>query len=110
MKMLILFITVQRNCGEFYFPLYTFTGFPGGSDSKKICLQCRRPGYDPWVRKIPWIREWQPTPVFLPGKFHGQRGLLDYSQGDRKELHMTERLTLSLYTFMCYLNVLKLAH
>jgi len=31
--------------------------------------------FDPWVRKIPWRRIWQPTPVFLPGKFHGQRSL-----------------------------------
>ena len=37
-----------------------------------ICLQCRRPGFYFWVRKIPWRREWQPTPVFLPGKSHGQ--------------------------------------
>ena len=35
---------------------------------KKILLQCRRPGFDPWVRKIPWRRAWQPTPVFLPGE------------------------------------------
>ena len=34
----------------------------------KICLQCRRPGFDPWVGKIPWRREWKPTPVFLPGE------------------------------------------
>ena len=32
-------------------------------------------GFDPWVRKFPWRRKWQPTPLFLPGKFHGQRGL-----------------------------------
>ena len=31
-----------------------------------------------WIRKIPWRREWQPTPVFLPGEFHGQRSLADY--------------------------------
>ena len=36
------------------------------------CLQWRRPGFDPWVRKIPWRRGWQPTPVLLPGEFHGQ--------------------------------------
>ena len=34
---------------------------------KKICLQSRRPGFDPWVGKIPWGKEWLPTPVFLPG-------------------------------------------
>ena len=38
-------------------------------------LQCWRPGFDPWVRKIPWWREWLPTAVFLPGKSHGQRSL-----------------------------------
>ena len=42
-------------------------------------LQCRRLEFDPWVRKIPWRRKWQPTLVFLPGKFHGQRSLADYS-------------------------------
>ena len=40
---------------------------------KKICLQCSRPGFDPWVGKIPWRRAWQPTPVFLPRESHGQR-------------------------------------
>ena len=34
---------------------------------KKTACQCGRPGFDPWVRKIPWRRKWQPTPVFLPG-------------------------------------------
>ena len=38
----------------------------------KICLQCGRPGFSSWVRKIPWRREWLPTPVFLPGEFHRQ--------------------------------------
>ena len=33
----------------------------------RICLLCRRPGFDPWVGKSPWRRAWQPTPVFLPG-------------------------------------------
>ena len=40
-----------------------------------VHLQCRRPRFDPWFRKIPWRRKWQPTPVFLPGKSHGQRSL-----------------------------------
>ena len=51
--------------------------FPGGSDDKES--SCRRPGFDPWVRKIPWRRERLPIPVFLPGEFHGQRGLVNYS-------------------------------
>ena len=41
----------------------------------KICLQYGRPGFYPWVGKNPWRRERQPTPVFWPGEFHGQRSL-----------------------------------
>ena len=51
------------------------------------------PGFDPWVGKIPWRREWQPTPVFLPGESHGQRSLVGYSPWGRKESDMNERLT-----------------
>ena len=43
---------------------------------QRICLQCRRPRFKPWVGRIPWRREWQPTPIFLPGEIHGQRSLL----------------------------------
>ena len=45
----------------------------------RICLQCGRSGFNPWVGKIPWRREQQPTPVLLPGEFHGQRSLAGYS-------------------------------
>ena len=40
-------------------------------------LQCQRPGFDPWIRKILWRREWIPIPVFLPGESLGQRSLVD---------------------------------
>ena len=50
--------------------------------------------FDPWIRKIPWRREWQPTPVFLPGEFHGQRSLEGYSPWGLKESDTTEQLTL----------------
>ena len=59
--------------------------FSGGSVSKWSAhnaedrLQCRRPGFYPRVRKTPWRRKWQLTPVFLPGKSHGQRSLVGYS-------------------------------
>ena len=58
-------------------------------------LQCGRCRFDPWVRKIPWRRTWQLTPVFLPGESHGQKSLAGYSPWDRKESDMTERLILS---------------
>ena len=69
--------------------------FSGGSVVKKPpanegdYLPCRRPGFDPWVGRIPWRREWLSTPVFLPGESHGQRSLAGYSW---KESDMTERL------------------
>ena len=50
----------------------------------------------PWVRKIPWGREWLPTPVFLLREFHGQRSLMGYSPRGSIESDMTEWLTLSL--------------
>ena len=60
-------------------------------------LQCGRCRFDPWVRKIPWRRTWQLTPVFLPGESHGPKSLAGYSLWDRKESDMTERLILSLH-------------
>ena len=44
-----------------------------------ICLQCRSPQFDPCVGKIPSGRDWQPTPVFFPGRSHGQRSLVGCS-------------------------------
>ena len=55
-------------------------------------LPTRRRRFDPWVSKIPERRKWQPTPVFLPGKSHGQRSLAGYRPWGHKELDMTEQL------------------
>ena len=69
-------------------------GFPSDSSGKKSACQCKRNkrrGLDPWVRKIPWRRAWQPTPVFLPREFHGERSLAGYSLWGRKDSDMTER-------------------
>ena len=63
------------------------------AQQKRIHLQCRRLRFNPQVGKIPWRREWQPTPVFLPGEPHGQRSLAGYSPWGRKESDMTEWLT-----------------
>ena len=56
-------------------------GFPGGTSGKEPICHCRRHkrhGFYAWVGKIPWRRAWKTTPVFLPGKFHGQRSLAGY--------------------------------
>ena len=53
-------------------------------------LQCKRPRFNLWVGKIPWIRKWQPTPVSLPGEFYGQRRLVGYSPRGHKETDTDE--------------------
>ena len=50
-----------------------FLGGASGKDSACQCRRCKKLGFHPWIRKIPWRRKWQPTPVFLPKKSHGQR-------------------------------------
>ena len=60
----------------------TTKGVPGGTSGKEPACQCRRHKrcrFDPWVRKSPWRRAWQPTPVSLPGESQGQRSLVGYS-------------------------------
>ena len=59
-----------------------YMSFPGGASGKESVCQCRRyrrRGFDPWVRRIPWRRAWQPIPVFLPRESHEQRSLAGYS-------------------------------
>ena len=55
-------------------------------------MQCRRYRFDPWVRTFPWRRKRQPTPVFLPGKSHGQRSLEGLNPWGCKKLDMTKWL------------------
>ena len=71
---------------------YQELGLPWWLSSKEYAYQYRRHGFSPWVRKIPWKRKWQPTPVFLPGESHGQRNMAGYSPWDHKESDTTERL------------------
>ena len=65
----------------------------GGSDGEESAYNLGDPGFNPWVRKIPWRREWLSTPVFLPEEFHGQRSLVGYSPWGHKESDTTEWLT-----------------
>ena len=64
-----------------YMAICLYVGFPGGASGKEPtsqCRRCKRSGFDPSVRKIPWSRAWQPMPVFLSGESHGQRSLAGY--------------------------------
>ena len=65
----------------------------GDTSGKEFICQCRRRErcwFNHWAEKIPWSRKWQCTPVFLPGKFHGQRRLAGCSPWGLRELDMTE--------------------
>ena len=82
---------------EHEFKLHYLRSFPSDSDSKESACNAADLDLIPGVGKIPWRREWLPTPVFLPGEFHGQRSLASYSPWGHKESDMSERLTLSLF-------------
>ena len=90
-----LFTQVILTCHQILMPrikmmVKKLSGLPQWLSGKESACQFRRHGFDPWVRKILWRREWQPTPVFLPGKFHGQRSLAGYSPWGHKEPDTTE--------------------
>ena len=70
----------------FFKTTYSSTGLPSWLRGKESTCQCRRCiGFNPWVQKIPQRRKWQPTPVLLPGKSHGQRSLQATVRGVTKE-------------------------
>ena len=62
------------------------TGLPNWLSGKEPAYQCSRRGFNLWIRNIPWRRKWQPTPVFFPGKSHGQRSLVGYSPWGQKRV------------------------
>ena len=65
-------------------------GLPWWLNGKKSTCQSRKHTFNPWIRKIPWRRKWQPTPVFLLGKTHRQRSLAGYSPWDHKKSDIAE--------------------
>ena len=81
-------MTYRYESGFFFFFFGRSSSFPDGSAVKEFACNAGD-GFDPWVGKIPWRRKWQPTLGFLPGKFHGQRSLADYSPRGRKESDTT---------------------
>ena len=72
----------EKNRYHILMHIYVIYDLLGGGSGKEPTCQCRRHkrhGFNPWVRKIPWRRAWQPILVFLPGESHGQRTLVGYS-------------------------------
>ena len=64
---------------------YGLPGWFSGQESSCQCRRRKRCSFSPWVGKIPWHTKWQPAPVFLPGKFHGQRNLAGYHPRGHRE-------------------------
>ena len=82
----------------------THLELPGGASGKELacqCSRCKRHRFDPWVWKIPWRRQWQPTPEFLPGESHGQRSLVGCSPWGCRESDTTDWAS----THMCALSI-----
>ena len=71
-------------------------GFPRRLSGKESAYQCRKCKFNPWVRKILWRRKGQCTPIFLPGRSHGQRSLAGYSPWGLTESNVTEQLNSSM--------------
>jgi len=89
--MLAIYIVSIYNCSNI--PHHIYICFPGGSVCKESTCNAEDAGrheFDPQVRTIPWMWAWQLTPVFLPGKSHGERSLVGYSPWGCKESDMTE--------------------
>ena len=79
-------------------------GLPWWLRGYSVCLQCGRPGFNPWVGKILWRRKWQPTRVLLPGKSHEWRSVVHYSPWGCKVSDTTERLH---FLFICKLSLVR---
>ena len=91
-----------------------YIDFPGGSVVKETAYNAGatgHPGFDPWVRKIPWRRARQSIPVFLPGESHGERNLLGYSPQECRQLDTTEHACMHtcvcIYVYMSVFYVFK---
>ena len=87
--------------------IFRFPAWCNTKESTCQCRKCKRCGFSPWAGKIHWRRKWQPTPVFLPGESHGQRGLVGYSPWGCKELDTTEQLSMHTPSiFLCLFSLM----
>ena len=75
---------------------FTLT-YSGVAQSVKHLRAMRRPGFNSWVRKLPWSRKWQPTAVFFPGESHGQRSLAGYNSWNCKSRTLLSAIFLSFF-------------
>ena len=79
-------------------PVTWQVGLPRWNSGRESARQRRRQQFDPWVGQIPWRRNWQPTPVFLPGESHGQRSLVGCSSCGPQKSDIAQRLNACVRT------------
>ena len=75
-----------------------FPRWPSGKEPACHCRRCRRHEFNPWFRKIPQRRAWQPTPVFLPGESHGQKSLVGHSPRRHSQKRLSTRARARTHT------------
>ena len=83
---------------------------PRWLSGKESSCQRRKPKrhrFSPWIEKIPWRREQEFTPVFLPAKSHGQRSLVGYSSWGPKNSDMTEHAHIYIYMYILIHNFIR---
>ena len=80
--------------------LFRLPRWHSGKESACQCRRCKGCRVNSWARKTTWRRKWQPTPVFLPRKPHGQRSLVGYNPCSSKESNTTEWLNTSLLSYI----------
>ena len=90
-KEVLLFELWRRAHAFFIWEDWGLPKWHSGKESICQCKRCKRCRFSPWVGKIPWSRNWQSPPVFLPGNFHGQKSLMPYtSWSGRVRLNWTD--------------------
>ena len=90
-----------HSCSTILHILDMVNGLPMWHSSKEStcqCRRCKRCGFDPRVKKIPWSRKWQPAPLCLPRQFHGQRSPMSYSPRGQKRVGHSELLSVHTHT------------
>ena len=78
-------------CPFVWHPFWNTPAWKSKTTKKEFAWEFKRCGFNPWVGKIPWSKKWQPTPLFLPGKSHGQRSLGGCSPGAAKSQKQLNR-------------------
>ena len=84
--------------------IFVLQDLPSGASGKEPncpCSRGKRHEFVPWSRKLPWRREWLPTPVFLPGEYHGQRSLMGYSSQVAKSWTLLKQLSTNTQIQRC---------